>query len=262
MAETIKILHNQEVICEEGCKFFDEGNSKSLTRFSSAYLRWLSARKDGGNFYSKSQEAAVGYIERIANDKDAIKLRALAWLKVILYINPTESKFENKDKESIAYIKKMLKAGADIHYCETDNPIRLAIHGNKLLLSWSSSDNDKNTILSENTVDRGMLYKGVSNDPLIDYYTNYFTRQFDKGKKLKLNQKHHFKYISKLIYCKLFKKSGIAELKDGIIEFEDSWIKRTMSTFKDKKFDTISLITTIVSIIISVIAIIITVIAL
>ena len=35
-----------------------------------------------------------------------------------------------------------------------------------------------------------MYYTGVpNNDPLIEYYTNYFDRLFDKAKKLKLNEK-------------------------------------------------------------------------
>ena len=204
--ENIKILHTQEEICDQGCKFFIQAES---TRFSSAYLRWLSARKDGGNYYSTYQEKADGYIKEKAKDEND----PLANLRVLLYTDPTEL----KDTKSAEYIKYMLKAGADIRYCKTDNPIRLAIQSNQLLLSWSSSDNNKDNPLSKKTVNRGMYYTGVpNNDPLIEYYTNYFDRLFDKAKKLKLNE------------------------KKNKIEFEDGWIKRIWRDYKTTILSTLA----------------------
>lgn len=209
MAESIKILHTQEEICNQGCEFFIQANPTHDTRFSSAYLRWLSARKKGGEPYSSSQQKAAEYINEIAQNEYAAQLEELSSLHVLLYKDPTNDKeFNAKDMNSTEYVKMMLKAGADIRYCETDNPIRLAIQDNNLLLSWSSSDNDRDTPLSKKTVNQGMYYTGVpNNDPLINYYTKYFDRLFDKAKKVKLNQKGEIKDTDSKIrsivnYCK------------------------------------------------------------
>lgn len=167
----IKIIKTYHDLNERGCKFFLDLNESSITRVTSAQLRWLSARIEG-QYISDAQKEACDYIDSITKTygtKEWAKIN----LKILLYVNPCKA----QDK----YIIELLKCGVDIRYVREDNCKKIVLQKNMLYISFSPT--------LDKLVNTGIIYTGIKHDdPLIEYYKTEFDNKFNKARKVILNE--------------------------------------------------------------------------
>jgi len=86
----------------------------------------------------------------------------------------------------------LLKAGAEIRVKKSFDATRIILRGNTLFFSCSSE--------ISKVVHNGIIYTGrQTNDPLIEYYSIQFSKDFSKGRKVTLNKKNKITYSDNTI---------------------------------------------------------------
>ena len=161
--EKIKIVSNLIELNEKGCSFFLKEHGE--TCIASESVRWLTKNKN--QWISRKQKEANNHIDKYIDNR-----WKLDNIKVLLYEDPT--------KQNQNHIVRLIRAGANVKFKETDNTARICLSGNELFVSYSAN--------SKNHVKTGVYYFGnLKYDPMIEHYKNIFNKDFETARKIIVN---------------------------------------------------------------------------